>query len=108
MGLLEPAEKRRHDSINEKAKDREQKEKQFLKEKNFRLNYDIQAKYPEMPPTDISPHSVSSSRLFMSMFGMNDLDSRTRIFQLENSTEISMRIRALDLLKEYIKFWREK
>jgi hypothetical protein len=35
-GLLEPAEKRRHDSIIEKAHEREQKEKQFLASYNYR------------------------------------------------------------------------
>lgn len=35
MALLEPAEKRRHDIIFEKSREREQKESQHLKERNY-------------------------------------------------------------------------
>jgi hypothetical protein len=41
MDLLEPAEKRRHDNIFEKAKERQQQESVILKQRNFGYNITI-------------------------------------------------------------------
>eukprot|EP01119_Soliformovum_irregulare_P007802 TRINITY_DN2029_c0_g1_i3.p1 TRINITY_DN2029_c0_g1~~TRINITY_DN2029_c0_g1_i3.p1 ORF type:complete len:422 (-),score=153.66 TRINITY_DN2029_c0_g1_i3:10-1275(-) len=78
MELLEPAEKRRHDIIFEKAKQRESEENSLLQSKNYGLGDNIVAKRPRFPPIDQSGFAVSPNRLWLTHLGFLSLVNHQR------------------------------
>jgi len=83
MELLDPSERRRHETILQRATEHSQSESRFLKQKNYGLNCDIAAKKPELPVIDESAFSVSASRLFLSHLGFLSLANHKRFFVLQ-------------------------
>jgi hypothetical protein len=99
FSFLGEEERRKHDMITRKAKERTDQEKNVLKQRKFGLDCDVTMRQPALPSIDTSLDSTPT-RLFLSHAGFLEINIRDRFSGIKINENFSHSFQQLDMAVE--------